>query len=183
MSNKLGSLNIYIVLGKRLGFLLLICLPIAILISSTWQYALIWTILLIVIVSFLSGFFRPFSVPHCVKDVIEGQTELTGVVNKHSHHAVQSSYGGAVSTSRYYNVQIGEVSFEISRQIYHWLSEGDEVCVTYWPRTKVVRSVAMVKEAPEITKAIRSKKLSGEAVASMKSKYKQDAEESKKKGR
>ena len=99
------------------------------------------------------------------------------VVNKHWHHEVQSSYGGAVSTSRYHNVQVGEVSFDISRQIYHWLSEGDEVCVTYWPRTKVVRRVDMVKEAPELTKAIRRKKLSGEAVANMKSKCKHDAQD------
>ena len=73
--------------------------------------------------------------------------------------------------------QVGEVSFDISRQIYHWLSEGDEVCVTYWPRTKVVRRVDMVKEAPELTKAIRRKKLSGEAVANMKSKCKHDAQD------
>ena len=50
-------------------------------------------------------------------------------------------YRTVPSTISTYHIAILEQELEVSERIYNWLSEGDDVVVTCWPRSKVVSRV------------------------------------------
>ena len=50
-------------------------------------------------------------------------------------------YRTVPSTISTYHIAILEQELEVSEKIYNWLSEGDSVVVSYWPRSRVVSRV------------------------------------------
>ena len=78
------------------------------------------------------------------KDIREGCTKLVGSVSRkwEEEKIERTPYGGGVSTE--YSIDIKGVSFQVSKKIYDWLMEGDEVCVSYWPHTKTVSRIDKV---------------------------------------
>ncbi len=48
------------------------------------------------------------------------------------------------ATLKDYEIAVNHRSFEVSKKIYNWLSEGDEVVVHYWPRTETVSKVEKI---------------------------------------
>ena len=46
-------------------------------------------------------------------------------------------------------MRVGELPFKVSREISNWLSEGDDVIVSYWSRGKKVARVDKVRRQNE----------------------------------
>jgi hypothetical protein len=175
MRNKFGRFNIYLNFGFSGG---LTIGGIAFLIFLIWSMLKDphWG-LLIAIIAIAAGLFGwIFLVEHpknCIKDIITGQTKLVGTIN--SMWNEKSVHNGETFYSYY--IEVDRTPFEISEQIDRWLSEGDEVCIDYWPNTMTVSRVDMVKKATELKKATKRKQVSERAITRMKRRYEEDAEE------
>ena len=61
-------------------------------------------------------------------------TQLAGTVS--SKRKVANEEG-----SPNYYIQVRERAFNIKDDIYYWVSEGEEVVVTFWPHTNIVTAV------------------------------------------
>ena len=61
--------------------------------------------------------------------------------------ALRPGYRTVPSTISTYHIAIQEQEFEVSERIYNWLAEGDDVLVSYWPRSKVVSRVDKESES------------------------------------
>lgn len=182
MRNKFGFLNIYLelwlVLLFAVGTIIFIVFLIWMLVT-THQ----WLILLVLVPMALGAWFLPRRLSGRIKDYVEdimaGQTKLFGNVSNiwagQTSESDQKSYN--------YYVEVNGIAFMISKQISGWLSEGDEVCVSYWPNTKTVSRVDMVKKATELEKRTAREEAREEAVERWKKRIEQEAEERKKQGR
>ena len=153
MRNKLGSLNIYLEMWWHVWFILLfmagmiyfIWLVIIPLGWKIWSWAIPLTILIYGGLSFL--FFA--MARGCVKDIRVGRTKVIGCVNR---KWVSHGTGLATGLVKDHNISVKGIRFEVSRRIYDWLLEGDEVCVTYWPHTlKVSRIDRVIPENTRVT--------------------------------
>lgn len=138
--NNLGFLNIYLemwwaallVLGF-LAFLIFIIFEIAPLGWKIWSWAIP-----LAVVAYGGLTFLFFSmVKDCVKDVRVGQTKMVGRVRR---KWVSHGSGGGSSWSAHH-IGVNGLSFKVSQGIHEWVSEGEEVCVNYWPHTKTVSRV------------------------------------------
>ena len=73
----------------------------------------------------------------CVKDIRVGQTKMVGRVRR---KWVSHGSDGGFSWSAHH-IGVNGLSFKVSQGIHDWVSEGEEVCVNYWPNTKTVSRV------------------------------------------
>ena len=88
-------------------------------------------------------------------DLLDNRIKLTGRIYKkwtvttpsYSSQIIASSalarpgYRTAASTISIYHITVMDQELEVSERIHNWLSEGDNVTVSYWPRSKVVSRV------------------------------------------
>lgn len=115
-----------------------------------------------------------YSTKIAIKDFGTQQTKLMGIVNRkrctqeerwrraHGRVRIFPTAGSSPWKDTYfvYFIEVNEISLQISRDNYDRLSEGDEVCVSYWPNSKRVTGVDITKKvdvntARRITKAKR----------------------------
>ncbi|MCZ6891581.1 MAG: hypothetical protein O7F09_03600 [Chloroflexi bacterium] len=61
--------------------------------------------------------------------------------------ALRPGYRTVPSTISTYHIAILDQELEVSERIYNWLSEGEDVVVSYWPRSKVVSRVDKESES------------------------------------
>ena len=85
-----------------------------------------------------------------LRDIKDGHVELNGsVIRKWVREEPYSSqYGGGVD--RYHKIQVkgksGDVrDFDVPEKFYDRLREGDEVVVTYWPRTNTLAGIDILR--------------------------------------
>lgn len=140
MRNGLGRLSIYL----WLTFWLLFGLG-----GFGGAYMLIW----VNGVSWFSVLFSVFFVgfglgmlfmcTEYLRDIKDGNVELAGSVIRKWVKEEGWSNQGASGVNRYHQILVQGSSsearvFGISKGIHDWLYEGDEVVVTFWPRTETV---------------------------------------------
>ncbi len=94
-------------------------------------------------------------------DLLDRRIKLTGRIYKkwtvttpsYSSQVIASSalsrpgYRNAPSTISTYHIAILDQELEVSERVHNWLSEGDNVIVSYWPRSKVVSRVDKENES------------------------------------
>jgi len=72
-----------------------------------------------------------------IKDIIGEQTTLVGFVyGKETKTDYGNPYAPGKSTTR--SFEVAGISFKVSKAMYNWVSDFDEIRVTYWPRTKTL---------------------------------------------
>ena len=139
--NSLGVLNIYF---KALWMpILFFILPLGLAILITWT-ALSnkeWGFLAFAIFMWLGTGLLLYSfwdyIVDVWRDAFGGKTAMGGRVSR-KWVIEHSSHG---STTKEYQIALNDHSFEVSKKIYNWLSEGNEVVVHYWPRSETVAKV------------------------------------------
>ena len=67
-----------------------------------------------------------------VRDLIAGSVELVGTVTEMSVTGDEDTY---------FWLHVQGRAFRVTMDIYNWVSEGEEVAVKFWPRTKIVDTV------------------------------------------
>ena len=149
MRDRLGSLKMYIRLCGLGLFVLLFLGMTALLIwwvitAYGWEIWL-WAVPLIIVASGWVTFSLLLWAGDYVKDIRVGCTKLVGSVSRKwdETQSYSSPEGGGVTTE--YNIDIKGMAFQVSKKIYDWLLEGDEVCVSYWPHTKTVSRIDRVE--------------------------------------
>ena len=73
-----------------------------------------------------------------IRDRVEGITELAGTV---TGKWMEVSENEGVAVFYRYIIQAQVHEFSVDERIYNWVSEGEEVALTFWPRTKGVVEV------------------------------------------
>ncbi len=93
-----------------------------------WSLHLLWLLLL----GPLSLVFL-WRAAEMVRDLIAGSVELVGTVTGTS--------AAVVDECAIYSLYVQGRAFSVTMDIYNWVSEGEEVAVKFWPRTKIVDTV------------------------------------------
>ena len=77
-----------------------------------------------------------------------GTAELSGTVSERHEQTTESygEYGSASTTSHY--IRVRNRKFGISQALYHWIGRGDEVVVSFYPRTQTLVEVTRTKRGP-----------------------------------
>ena len=88
-----------------------------------------------------SGFWRFMVIEDHIKDIKGWQTIVVGGVSRKWHIVESWSGGGESGTFHEYYIWVEGMPFKVSRKICDNLSEGEEICVTFWPRTGTVSTV------------------------------------------
>jgi len=150
MQNYLGVLNIYILTFLRI--FLFILLPII----GGWCGWSLWSkggsgYLVAVILWLASGlllFCSKEVVPAYVRDVFGGRTTLTGsVAGKGVTEETGLVLYGVNIKRKVFRIRVHGFVFTVSRRLYDWLSEGDEVAIHYWPHSERVSKVERLSAA------------------------------------
>lgn len=178
MRNGLGALNIYLGL-IGITFVLFFCIGFTIVVI--WKIMIpegriTWGPSLMAVVGVGIASVCAWGILRAVKDIRGGQTSLVGFVDERkiiNHHSYQ---GG---TSRTRRISVEGVSFNISKRIYNWVSQGDEIFVTYWLRTRTVSKVSKTGKHEKFPYEHLTRE---EAVDSFKKRTEQDTEERMKQG-
>lgn len=85
-------------------------------------------------------------VPRHWRDAFGGTTILTGHVSRKwitEETVVTGSpgVGAAKTTEKHFRLAVNSHEFPVSRRLYGWLYQGDEVVAHYWPRSNSVSKV------------------------------------------
>ncbi len=92
----------------------------------------------------------------------EPKTQLTGIVDSKSCDEEEKWSDSSLSlpmagnspwkeTYFVYSIKVNGISFKINRDIWDQLSEGDEVCVSYHTKSKMVARVVITKKVDKDT--------------------------------
>jgi len=141
MRNGLGALHIYFraMLYSYLLFFVLVGAVIvaAIIASVTGQnYALIVVFLAVVFYGALYYFTRHAKFWGIYRDVFSGRTKISGHVSRKWVRTSHNMY-----TTRQHWIKVNGKSFEVFGKVHEQIREGDEVTISYWPRSETVASV------------------------------------------
>lgn len=150
MRNGLGVLHIYfkaLLYSYLLLFVLVFVAVIAGVSSSiigqasppeegVWWFPIIAVFVALLSYGLLFYFTRRRKFGTIFRDVFNKPTKLTGQVSS----TWSKTTSGLYTTTEHFITVRGE-SFPVFSKIHDWLSQGDEVVVHYWPRSKTVSKV------------------------------------------
>ena len=145
MRNSLGVLNIYF---KALGWsLFALWLGGGALFLSIWftfHENIWWAVIigLLFFCGFLYMLVKYIGLWNIWQDVFSRRAKLMGRVS--AKWVTAKSEQGYAFTDYY--IAVNDRSFTVSRRLYGWLSQGDDVVVDYWPHSRTVAWVEKLKE-------------------------------------
>jgi hypothetical protein len=151
MRNRMGLLNIY---WKALWMtVLIIVLPLGAASAATWgglstgEWGLLgFAIFLWLLAGFVIWLFRD-EFWDVWRDAVGGRASVSGSVSRKWVDKTTLYHRGIRDTSKDYSIGVKRHDFKVSRRIYLWLSQGDEVVVHYWLRTETVSKVERLSAA------------------------------------
>lgn len=139
MRNSLVGRNMYLRIAGLVLFTL--CLFGSGVTTLLWATLATWAIVMIVITMVFLGLGGLWLIEDHIKDIKGWQIIVVGGVSRKWRAAETWSGGGTSGYYYEYHIRVEGMHFKVSKKIYDNLPEGEEICVTFWPRTGAVSTV------------------------------------------